>query len=128
MTRKARDKRTVHLTDRALHDIAGIENYSIEKLGPAIAAQYLNKLAAGIGRISENPELIREQPPFHESLKFYRIEQHLLACETAIAGKIIVLTLLHASMDVPSRLVELEPNLLLEAEMLMKQLSRSGKW
>jgi hypothetical protein len=48
----------------------------------------------------------------------------LLVCETAIADKIIVLTLLQASMDIPSRLAELEPKLLIEIEMLLNRLRR----
>lgn len=125
MARKASKKRTVYLTDRALRDILGIESYSTEQFGNRVAEQYIGKLEAGIGRITDNPDLLREELPFHDSLKFYRIELHLLVCETAIAGKIIVLTLLHASMDIPSRLAELEPKLLIETEMLVSQLHRS---
>lgn len=127
MARKASGKRTVHLTDRALRDIAGIQSYSTQRLGERDTAQYIGKLEAGIGRVSDNTDLFREESPFHESLKFYRIEQHLLVCETGIEGKIIILTLLHASMDIPSRLAELEPKLSIEAAMLLKQLYRSSK-
>lgn len=127
MARKASGKRTVHLTDRALRGIAGIESHSIERFGKRVAGQYIGKLEAGIGRVSDNPDLLREETPFHESLKFCRIEQHLLVCETGIERKIIILTLLHASMDIPSRLAELEPKLSIEAEMLLKQLIRSSK-
>lgn len=127
MPKKARTKRLVYLTDRALRDIVGIEFYSVERHGKRVASQYISKLEAGIRRVAENPELLRTEASFHCSLKFYRIEQHLLACETAIAGKIIVLTVLHASMDVPSRLVELEPNLSIEVEMLLKQLQRASE-
>jgi len=125
VAKKASKKQTVHLTDRALRDMIGIESYAIDQFGKRVAAKYLSKLEAGIGRIADNPELLREELPFHESLKFYRIEQHLLVCEAAIVGKIIVLTLLHASMDIPSRLAELEPKLLIEIEMLLNQLHRS---
>lgn len=127
MARKATKKRTVHLTDRALRDIVDIESFSIDKFGERVAAQYVRKLEAGIRRIADNPDLLREELPFHDSLKFYRIEQHLLVCETAIVGRIIVLSLLHSSMDIPSRLAELEPKLLLETEMLVNHLSRLSK-
>ncbi len=127
MVRQAIGEQTVHLTDRALRDIAGIESHSIERFGRRVAAKYVLKLEAGIGRVLDNPDLLRVETLFHESLKFYRVEQHMLACETAIEGKIIILTLLHASMDIPSRLVELEPNLSIETELLMRQLSRSSK-
>ena len=127
MGKKAAKTWTVHLTHRALRDIANIESYSIEKFGEQVAEQYIGKLEAGIGRISDNAELLREESLFHDSLKFYRIEQHLLVCETGIEDKIIILTVLHATMDIPSRLAELEPKLSIEAEMLLKQLCRSSK-
>ena len=127
MAKKAILKLTVYLTDRALRDIANIELHSIERFGKRVAAQYVGKLGAGISRIAENPVLLRDEPRFNQSLKFYRVEQHLLVCETGIEGKIIILTLLHSSMDVPSRLAELEPNLSIETEMLLVQLRRSTK-
>ena len=127
MAKKANLKLTVYLTDRALRDIAGIEFHSLEKFGKRVAAQYFGKLEAGISRIAENPDLLRDEPRFHQSLKFYRVEQHLLVCETGIEGKIIILTLLDSSMDIPSRLAEMEPNLSIETEMLLKQLRRSTK-
>ena len=126
MGKKAAKTWTVHLTHRALRDIANIESYSIEKFGEQVAEQYIGKLEAGIWRLSDNAELLREESLFHDSLKFYRIEQHLLVCETGIEGKIIILTVLHATMDIPSRLAELEPKLSIEAEMLLKQLDRSS--
>jgi plasmid stabilization system protein ParE len=127
VAKKAGKKRTVHLTERALRDIVRIESYSLERFGKEVAAKYIGKLEAGIGRVSDNAELLCEESLFHESLKFYRIEQHLLVCETGIEDKIIILTLLHASMDIPSRLAELEPKLSIEAEMLLMQLLRSSK-
>jgi plasmid stabilization system protein ParE len=125
VAKKAGKKPTVHVTERALRDIVRIELYSLERFGKEVAAQYIGKLEAGIGRISDNAELLREESLFHGSLKFYRIEQHLLVCETGIEDKIIILTLLHASMDIPSRLAELEPKLSIEAEMLLAQLRRA---
>lgn len=127
MAKTASRKPMVHLTDRALRDIAGIESHSIQRFGKRVAAQNLGKLEAGIFRFAENPDLLRQESAFHESLKFYRVEQHLFVCEKGVAGKIIILTLLHASMDIPSRLDELESNLSLESEMLLKQLRRSAR-
>jgi toxin ParE1/3/4 len=127
VAKKATGKRTVHLTDRALRDLVDIESHSSERFGKRVAAKYIGKLEAGIGRVADNPALLREETPFHPSLKFYRVEQDLLVCETGIEGKIMILTLLHASMDIPSRLAELEPNLCIETDMLLTQLSRSSQ-
>ena len=101
MARKASKKRTVHLTNRAVRDITRIESYSLEKFGKRVAAQYIDKLEAGVVRVSDNAELLREESLFHETLKFYRIEQHLLVCETGIEDKIrhfeVIVTHCHAN-------------------------------
>ena len=122
MAKKERSAVSVHMTQRSLRDIMGIESYSLEQFGRRITNQYLDKLEAGISRLAENPELLREEPPFHSSLRFYRIEKHVLVCETGVRGKLIILTSLHASMDIPTRLAELEPMLKMEVQMLAAQL------
>lgn len=127
MAKKAKRKRTVHLTERSLRDIAEIEAYSMQKFGKRTATQYIAKFEAAISRIAENPELLCDEPPFHSSLKFYRVEKHLFVCETGIDNRIIILTVLQGSMDIPSRLAELEVNLSVEAEMLHQQLRRSTR-
>ncbi len=127
MAKKSSRKPTIHLTHRALQDIVSIEAQSVEQFGKRVADRYVKKLEAGIQRISKNPELLRAEAPFHASLRFYRIEKHLLACETGITGKVIILTVLHASMDVPSRLDELEPSLRLDIELLLRELARETK-
>lgn len=127
MAKKSSRKPTIHLTHRALRDIAVIQGHSVGQFGKRVADQYVSKLEAGIQRIAKNPELLRAEATLHASLRFYRIEKHLLVCETAITGKIIILTVLHASMDIPSRLAELEPNLSLDIELLLGQLARKTR-
>jgi len=127
VAKKATGRPAIHLTDRALRDIASVEAYSIEQFGKRVASKYIDKLESGINYIAENPSLLREETPFHRSLRFYRVEKHLLVCETAIDTRVIILTVLHASMDVPSRLAELEPSLKAEVEMLAKWLRDAQK-
>jgi len=124
VAKKGRSAVSVHMTQRSLRDIKGIEAYSLEQFGRRVANKYLDKLEAGLSRLAENPELLREEPPFHDSLRFYRIEKHVLVCETGVRGKLIILTLLHASMDIPTRLAELEPMLKMEVQMLAAQLRK----
>ena len=122
MAKKSTRSIPLHMTQRSLHDLIAIEAYSVEQFGRRVANQYLDKLESGINRLKENPELLREEQPFHASLKFYRIEKHVLVCETGVRGKIIVLTLLHGSMDIPARLAELEPALVMEVAVLLTKL------
>ena len=56
MAKKRSSAVSVHITQRSLHDIKGIEAYSLEQFGRQVANQYLNKLEAGLSRLAENPE------------------------------------------------------------------------
>ena len=122
MARKRSQTPETHLTERALRDIAAIEKYSVQEFGRTVANRYLAKLEAAITRFTEKPELLRSEPDFHAWLRFYRVEKHLMICDYEDSGRIIILTLVHASMDVASRLTELEPTLMAETELLHKKL------
>jgi len=125
VAKKAKQKLTVHLTDRSLRDIAEIQAYSKQHFGKRVSDQYIEKLEAAIHRIAQNPEILQNEPGFHASLKFYRAEKYLFAFETGVSNKIIILTVLHGSMDIPSRLAELESRLSLELKILLQQLQKT---
>ena len=60
-------------------------------------------------------------PDLDSSLRYYRVRQNFLICDFR-PGTIVVLTVIHASMDLPSRLCELQPRLADEVEMLHRQM------
>ncbi len=105
------------LTERALLDLRSIESYSIERWGQQTAEKYMARIEAALNRIAERPELLREEPQFAESLKFHRVQKHVLVCDVQ-SDAIYVLTVLHTSMDVGKRLTKLKPQLLLEVDLL----------
>jgi len=114
----------VYLTERAIRDIARIEDYSIEQFGKTTAQRYLTDLEAAIKRIGEHPGLLTQSVDFHPSFQFYRAGTHLLVCDCQ-STRIGILTLLHGSMDIPQRLSELEPTLRTEIELLHRKLQQS---
>lgn len=117
-------KLSLHLTNRALEDINAIAICSEEQFGQKVANSYVGKLEAALARILANPNLLRPQPRFHPTLQFYRMERHLLVCEKAIENRIIVLTVVHESMDLLSRLAEWEPTLSAELAILLQTLKQ----
>jgi toxin ParE1/3/4 len=119
-------EKAVHLTDRALQDLISVEEYSIETWGKRVSNRYIGDIEAALQRLSDNPEILREEPHLHEFLYFYRVNKHLLVCDVQ-PGAIFVLTVMHASMDIPEVLTELEPTLKLEVEMLHQQLQKAKK-
>jgi toxin ParE1/3/4 len=80
------------------------------------------RIEADLNRIAERPELLRGEPEFAESLKFYRAQKHILVCDIQ-SDAIYVLTVLHTSMEVPKRLAKLKPQLLLEVDLLHNKVA-----
>ena len=111
----------VHLTRRALFDIDTIDLYSIETFGERVATHYLSDLYAGAVRLGESPSLLQEHPGTSLRLRFYRVREHVLICDV-IDDRIFVLALRHTVMDLPSRIAELEPQLVHEAELMARQI------
>jgi len=111
----------VHLTRRALFDIDAIDLYSIETFGERVAARYLSDLYAGAVRLGESPSLLQAHPGTSLRLRFYRVREHVLICDV-IGDRIIVLALRHTVMDLPSRIAELESQLIHEAELMARQI------
>jgi toxin ParE1/3/4 len=117
-------KTALLLTQRALRDLNGIERYSTEQWGKRTATRYLSDIEAALVRVREHPDLLRPEADFHDSLRFYSVNQHVLVCDL-LPDAIFVLAVLHGSMDIPSRLHELSATLPLEAELLHRTLQRS---
>ena len=115
---------TIQLTERTLQDFVSIEDYSIEVWGKKVAARYMSDFESALQRISDNPGLLRSEANMHEHLYFYRVNKHLLVCDIQ-PKSIFVVTVLNATMDIPQRLLELEPTLKLEVKMLHEQLAKS---
>jgi toxin ParE1/3/4 len=115
----------VELTSRAVSDLRQIEEYSIAEWGRKTADGYLDAVAAALDRLRENPEILRAEPDFAEGLFFYRVRKHFLVCDRH-EDLIIVLAVIYTSMDIPSRLAELEPRLHLEAQWLREKLHGNG--
>jgi hypothetical protein len=62
----------------------------------------------------------------HSALRFYRVNKHLLVCDVE-ADAVLLLTVIHASRDITSRLAEMEPTLAAEVEMLHAKLKQAKR-
>jgi len=118
-TRKPRPR--LLLTKRALSDLAEVEAYSIAQWGRRAATQYLKGIESGLRLIGDNPGILRTLDGMPSELQFHRVDKHWLVCDVA-PRSIVVLTVIHASMDVPARLAELVPQLSAEVALLHGQL------
>jgi plasmid stabilization system protein ParE len=118
---KSKRASRVELTQRALSDLRAIEQFSIMEWGRKTADNYLDDIAAALDRLQKNPGILRLEPDFAPGLCFYRVKKHFLVCDDQ-DDLVIVLTIIHTSMDLPARLLELEPRLVTESQLLRAKL------
>lgn len=113
------------LTDRAQADLSAIRRDSIETWGERVARKYMRDVDAALKRLQGTPGIIQERPERSLRLRFYPAREHVLVCD-ATDEWICVLSVWHGRMDFPSRLEELEPQLVHEAELLIRRAAESN--
>ncbi|MCA9470994.1 MAG: type II toxin-antitoxin system RelE/ParE family toxin [Nitrospirales bacterium] len=111
----------IKLTDRAHYDLQEIQDYSIQRWGKRTADRYLKDIQTALSLLQDQPELLRHKLEISPHLKFYRVREHFLVC-IEMKRAIIVLTIKHGQMDLPTRISELEPTLVQEADFLHNRL------
>ncbi|MFN5901168.1 MAG: type II toxin-antitoxin system RelE/ParE family toxin [Planctomyces sp.] len=119
--KRSRSKVRLALTRRAIEDLRQIERHSVKEWGRKVADKYLDDLTAALDRLSQSPQLLQDDRVGIPGLSFYRIRRHVLVCDYR-DNSVIVLTVIHTSMDLPARLLELESRLLTEAQILRARL------
>jgi len=107
----------VGLSRRALRDLEQIEQFSQDRWGKNVAQSYLDSIESAIDRLRRHPELLRAKPDISQHLQFYRVREHFFVC-LQFRDRVYVLAIKHTSMDLPQRILELEPHLLIEAKLL----------
>jgi toxin ParE1/3/4 len=122
--RGKRRQAKVELTRRAAADLREIEAYSVTEWDRRTADKYLDDVAAALDRIRDEPEILKLEPDFAPGLYFYRVRKHLLACDYR-EGLVIVLAVLHSSMDLRTRLQEIAPQLIGGVQILRRKLLSS---
>lgn len=121
--KRASRKARIALSHRAVSDLQSIERYSVAEWGRRTANRYLEQFAAALDRIAQQPDILRLETEFSACLFFYRVKKHYLVCDLQ-DDLVIVLTVVHTSMDIPGRLQELEPQLIAEANHLRRRLTK----
>ena len=126
MSKKKQRLIKLHLTERALADFVAIETYSIEQWGKRVAKKYLSDLEARLRLIHENPGLLGSLEGLPKPLKCNPAGKHVLDFDVGPTS-LVLLTVIHGSMDIPSRLAELVPTLATEVELLHNRLHAGGQ-
>jgi toxin ParE1/3/4 len=116
----------LRLTDRAHYDLQEIERYSIQTWGKKVADRYLENIQTALSLLQEKPELLRQKPQISSHFKLYPVREHFLVC-IELKDFLLVLTIKHGQMDLPTRITELEATLVKEANLLHQRLLANPK-
>jgi plasmid stabilization system protein ParE len=109
------------MAERAVRDLQGVRNYSVEQFGPRVTSEYLAKFNQSMDSIRVSPGLLRARPEVSGRLLFHRVDQHWMICDR-IEGAVYVLAIMHAAMNMHERIALLEPTLINEAELLHRSI------
>jgi toxin ParE1/3/4 len=126
VSRKQPGSVKLRLTERAIADLIAIESYSNVQWGKRVTTKYLSDLEARLQLIQSNPELMTGVEGLPKALNCYPAREHVLVFDVQ-PKSLVLLTVIHGSMDIPSRLGELVPNLAAEVELLHGKLRSHRK-
>lgn len=103
-------KRLYSFHSNAIEQQVDIWLYTYENWGEQQADKYIDGLHEHLSAVTKNPGLLRSIPNFLiEDIYFSHYQRHYLFLKTAnenLVEKFQVLSILHDSMDIPSKLKE----------------------
>lgn len=85
-------------TDKAVRDLEGIIDYTVQEWGVSHANTYLDGLESRAQLLAENPDLGMARETLFEGLLSFPYESHILYYKKHARG-IVILRVLHQYMD-----------------------------
>ena len=94
------------LTHKAVEDLTGIWNYTIEKWSEKQADKYYRLLIDNFDELSRNPGLGKSYSDIIENILGFRVGRHIIFYRVIQSNKIEILRILHEKMDLKNRIKE----------------------
>ena len=94
------------LTNKAVEDLTGIWEYTIEKWSEQQADKYFNLLLDSCRDIANNPELGKNYDGITKDLNGLKTNRHIVFYRKRINQPIEITRILHERMDLKNRLSE----------------------
>lgn len=95
------------LSKAAQNDVRGIARYTQKEWGKAQRRRYLDGLNDKFEILSRSPTITAERPDFDPPVRIHSYEKHLIVYVIDHGG-ILIVRVLHQSMDVPAHLSKSE--------------------
>jgi toxin ParE1/3/4 len=94
------------LTNKAVDDLAGIWNYTLEKWSEAQADKYYRMLVEAFEEVAIHPESGKKYPVVSENLFGFRAGRHIIFYRKPGETEVRIIRILHGQMDLKSRIRE----------------------
>ncbi|MBQ0734827.1 type II toxin-antitoxin system RelE/ParE family toxin [Aquimarina celericrescens] len=94
------------LTNKAVEDLTGIWEYTIEKWSEQQADRYYNLLLDSFQDIANNPELGKNYDGIKNDLFGLKTNRHIIFYRKRIGQPIEITRILHGQMDLKNRITE----------------------
>jgi len=94
------------LTPKAVEDLTGIWNYTVEKWSEKQADKYYRLLIDNFDELSRNPGLGKSYSDIIENILGFRVGRHIIFYRIIQSNKIEILRILHEKMDLKNRIKE----------------------
>lgn len=108
------------LTRQAFHDLARIENYTVDTHGQRQADTYIRELYESFSKIARNPQIgvLRQ----YRSAPFLMapVSEHHYAIYHEVGGKVVIVTVLHSRQNIETILQRIGPALEKEISEILK--------
>ena len=94
------------LTYKAVEDLTGIWNFTVEKWSEKQADKYYRLLIDNLDELSKNPGLGKSYSDIIENILGFRVGRHIIFYRIIQSNKIEILRILHEKMDLKNRIKE----------------------
>lgn len=95
-----------YLTNKAVEDLNGIWNYTVEHWSEAQADKYYNMLIGFCRDIAENPGIGKKYDDVSTGLFGLKANRHIIFYRKIESGLVEITRFLHGHMDLKNRLTE----------------------
>ena len=94
------------LTHKAVEDLTGIWNYTVQKWSEKQADKYYRLLIDNFDELSRNPGLGKSYSDIIENILGFRVGRHIIFYRIIQSNKIEILRILHEKTDLRNRIKE----------------------
>ena len=95
-----------NLTKKAVDDLSGIWNYTIDKWSEQQADKYYSQVMEFCQEIAENPSIGKKYPGIADDLFGFKANRHIIFYRTVENQPIEITRILHERMDLKNRVTE----------------------